>query len=822
MNNILSGFSRLVTARPWVTLVVLLVFTGLLGMGSILRAPPLEAAAALPQGSAISDTIAEIEQNFAASGEVRVVTLLFRGDAITPDGLSQMSGLLGEIGNDPEVAELLAPEDPIIAPSLLLQAVLQVPSFDSVTQSEIDAVRSAPQIGPFLDVMTGTDSSGTNIAIASVHLQNTGDDQVKDVERRINEHAIASEGPLGVSSVSFAVIEDEFIRGTETGFLPLVGIALLLIALLILLFMRTISDLVLTLVGLFVSIIWIVGAEGWLGPNGLGIVGPPNALTSMVPIIIIGLTVDYAIQAVSHYREVRLAGESVVSAVQVGLRNVTVPLLLAAVTTIVSLLAGLFSPIEMVGDFGVVAGLGVGLSLIVMLTLLPAGRTIIDRRREARGNLNPPRPIGTALPGVDRLAGALGRSLTRRPAPYIIVVAVVTIGLGFAATDIKSEYSIRDLLPRDGSVFADLTSLDSGVGGATEMASVLVRAEATETRTLINIRYLEAAFEDPERRPKAAAGPFLVSYDLLLRDWITDSGEPGDKYDADIARRFREATVDVEIDSVALQSILDDIEALDPALSRVLVNNPDGEDSILLQFPAYTGDPSATQHLQEDMEARWFGEDDTITVTSEAIVSFAVTNAIKDKQTESIITTVVVAVLVLGAFFAITVRQPALAFIAVVPTVLVLVSVLGTMALLGIPYTLVTSIITALSIGIGVDYTIHLIHRYREEYSLLRDPHTAAVRTLATTGSALLGSALTTALGLGVLIASPLLATQQFGIVTAITIAYSLIVSILIVPPAMTVWGAYQNMRLRSMMRIWEEELDQEIDALYRRREQSG
>ena len=821
MNNILSGFSRLVTARPWGTLVVLLVFTVLLGMGSILRAPPLEAAAALPQGSAISDTIAEIEQNFSDSGEVRVVTLLFRGDAITPDGLSQMSGLLGEIGNDPEVAELLAPEDPIIAPSLLLQAVLQVPSFDSVTQSEIDAVRSAPQIGPFLDVMTGTDSSGTNIAIASVHLQNTGDDQVKDVERRINEHAIASEGPLGVSSMSFTVIEDEFIRGTETGFLPLVGVALLLIAALILLFMRTISDLALTLVGLFLSIIWIVGAEGWLGPNGLGIVGPPNALTSMVPIIIIGLTVDYAIQAVSHYREVRLAGESVVSAVQVGLRNVTVPLLLAAVTTIVSLLAGLFSPIEMVGDFGVVAGLGVGLSLIVMLTLLPAGRTIIDRRREARGNLKPPRPIGTALPGVDRLAGALGRSLTRRPAPYIIVVAVVTIGLGFAATDIKSEYSIRDLLPRDGSVFADLTSLDSGVGGATEMASVLVRAEATETRTLINIRYLEAAFEDPERRPKAAAGPFLVSYDLLLRDWITDTGEPGDKYDVDIARRFREATIDVEIDSAALQSILDDLEAIDPALSRVLVNNPDGEDSILLQFPAYTGDPSATQHLQEDMEARWFGEDDTITVTSEAIVSFAVTNAIKDKQTESISTTVAVAVLVLGAFFTITVRQPVLAFIAVVPTVLVLVSVLGTMALLGIPYTLVTSIITALSIGIGVDYTIHLIHRYREEYGLLRDPHTAAVRTLATTGSALLGSALTTALGLGVLIASPLLATQQFGIVTAITIAYSLIVSILIVPPAMTVWGAYQNMRLRSMMRIWEEELDQEIDALYRRREQA-
>ena len=101
-----------------------------------------------------------------------------------------------------------------------------------------------------------------------------------------------------------------------------------------------------------------------------------------------------------------------------------------------------------------------------------------------------------------------------------------------------------------------------------------------------------------------------------------------------------------------------------------------------------------------------------------------------------------------------TLRQPVLALIAVGPIVLVLISVLGTMALLGIPYTIITSIITALSIGIGVDYTIHMIHRYREEYALVRDPEKAATRTLATTGSALLGSALTTALGLGVLVAS--------------------------------------------------------------------
>ena len=819
MDRVLGGFSWLVTVRPWLTLLALLVVTVVLGMGTTLRAPPQETAEALPKGSSITKALTAIEESFGESGEVRVVTLLFRGDALTPDGLSQMSTLLDQIASDPQVSSVLSPVDPIFGPSTLVQAMLQVPNFDSVSQAQIDGVLGAPQISALLDATTGVDEDGTKVAIASVQLQNTGDDTVKDIERRINDLAIASDGPLQASSVSFAVIEDEYIEGTETGVAPLIGLALLLIALLILLFMRTISDLVLTLVGLFVSIIWITGAEGWLGPNGLGIVAAPNPLSSMVPIIIIGLTVDYAIQAVSHYREVKLTGEPVATAVRTGLRNVTLPLVLAAVTTIVSLLAGLFSPIDMVGDFGIVGGLGVGLALIVMLTLLPAGRTILDRRREARGSLKPPRPISTALPGVERLAAWLGRSVTRRPAPYIIVVVAITIGLGYAATGLDSEYSIRDLLPRGGTVLTDLNTLDKAVGGSTEMASVLVQAEATQTRTLLNVRELEEAFDDPSRRPTAAAGPVLASYELLIRDWTTDSGEPGDKYDAEIAKRFQEASAGIEIDPAETQWVLDAIEAKDPALSRILDNNPNGIDALLLQFPAYTGNPAATKHLQDEIEARWFGEDDTITVTSEAVISFAVTDAIRDTQTESIGATVAVAIGVLGIFFWVTVRQPALALIAVGPTVLVMISVLGTMALLGIPYTLVTSIITALSIGIGVDYTIHVIHRYREEYAHVRDPQTAAVRTLATTGSALLGSALTTALGLGVLIASPMLALQQFGITAAITIAYSLIVSILVVPPAMTVWGAYQNMRLRSMVRLWEEELDLEIEAVYRRHE---
>ena len=820
MNKILSGLSWLVTVRPWLTLAFLLLITVLLAAGATRRAPPPETVSTLPKGNAVAEALVEIDDLFGDSGDVRVVTLLFRGDTLTPGGLAQMAALLDEIVSDPAVNGLLAPVSPVMAPTSLVEAVLQVDGFESITQVEIDSARGSPEVEAALAAMTGADTDGTPVAIASIRIRNTGDERIEDAERKISEHATGDEGPLRVSSVSFVVIEDEYRVATETGMLPLIGLALLLIAALILLFMRTFSDLLLTLAGLLISLIWIIGAEGWLGPMGLGITGPPNSLTAMVPIIMIGLTVDYAIQAVSHYREQRAAGERVLESVRMGMRNVIVPLLLAAVTTIVSLLAGLFSPVEIVGDFGIIAGLGVGMSLIVMLTLIPAGRIIIDRRRERRGTLRPPRLIANALPGVERVAGLLGREVTRRPAPYIVVVVAVTIGLGFAARDLKSEFSIRDVLPRGGSVLTDLNTLDAAVGGSTEMASVLVKAEATETRTLLNLQDLRIAFQDELRRPRAAAGPILTSYESLVQDWSTDSGEPGDNYDPELAALFREASAEVQLDPGLMQEFLDELEAKDPAVARSLVNDPTGIDSILLQFPAYTGDPEATKLLQRDIEALWLGDDDAITATSESIISFTVTDAIRDRQTDSIVTTIAAALTVLAVFFWLTVRQPALALIAVGPTVLVLISVLGTMALLGIPYTIVTSIITALSVGIGVDYTIHMIHRYREEFARLRNPEQAAVRTLSSTGSALLGSAMTTALGIGVLAASPLAASQQFGITAAITIAYSLIVSVLVVPPAMTVWGAYRNMRLRSTAQRWADELDQEIDAVHRRHEQ--
>lgn len=202
--------------------------------------------------------------------------------------------------------------------------------------------------------------------------------------------------------------------------------------------------------------------------------------------------------------------------------------------------------------------------------------------------------------------------------------------------------------------------------------------------------------------------------------------------------------------------------------------------------------------MVEDIEGLWYGDRDQITATSGDIVSLEVTDAMTDSQTGAIVITVVAALIVLMLFFWATEFKPMLAVIAVFPIVLVLLWVLGTMTLLGIPYNVVTALITALSIGIGVDYTIHVIHRFTEELAHHDSVETATTATLQTTGSALLGSALTTALGFGVLLFSPLTPFQQFGLVTGITILFALIVAVAVVPPLMVVWAAYHAWRRRA------------------------
>lgn len=795
-----ARLAQLIVRRPRTALAVLLCTLGVLAVGVALLDDQADDSAFLPPDSDVALADEALAESFPDSAGLVNVTILHRGDAVSPEGLAHIDAVMDAVIAESDVSERLARIDPVISLADVFSEALGVDDLSTVSQEQIDAAAANPRVTAAVDALNGQ-SDGEELTVSGVRLRELGDeDGLVATELRISEVAEGVDGPLEVRSLSPATRDAESEDAINSSMRNLIAISIAVIAVLLAVFFKTGSDVGLSLLGLGITVAGTLGFQGLMGPNGLDLIGPPNRITTMVPIMLIGLVVDYAIQSVGRYRELRADGEDVAPSVVGGLSGVMLPLVLAGGTTMISFLTNLTSPLPANQDFGVVAAFGVGFGLFTMLTLMPAARLLLDERRAAMGRLGPVKTMTDAVPGGGALAGRLGGFTARAPMAVLLAAGVLTLGLGVAATNISTEFDPDDFLPSDADGVVDRAALGA-VGGQTQVATILVEAELTDDRTLRNLLTLDEAFADDLSRPTGAAGPITLSLGMLFEDWIDDSGEPGDRYDAElaslteglVASTFAERAL---VDPGDLQVIIDRLETLDPeGFDQVAVNDGDGVDRTLLQFNAFSADLDTTADMIDDIEGLWYGDDEEVTTTSADITGLEVTNAMTDSQTTAIVTTIIAALIVLMLFFWFSEFKPMLAVIAVLPVMLVLIWVLGTMALLGIPYNVVTALITALSIGIGVDYTIHVIHRFTEEVHEGRTIPEATRTTLATTGSALIGSALTTALAFAVLMLSPLVPFQQFGLVTGVTIVYALAVSILVVPPMLVLWAAYHQWR---------------------------
>jgi predicted RND superfamily exporter protein len=174
---------------------------------------------------------------------------------------------------------------------------------------------------------------------------------------------------------------------------------------------------------------------------------------------------------------------------------------------------------------------------------------------------------------------------------------------------------------------------------------------------------------------------------------------------------------------------------------------------------------------------------DVSAVATGGVVTTAV---IQDALLETLIqafavTLVVILVFLTGLFWA-RYRSVSLGTVMLVPVVVALAWLLGTMALLGIAFNSETAVITSLAIGLGVDYSIHFGERFVGEREKRDTLKTAARRTVTGTGGTLLASAATTAAAFGVLALALSPPLQRFGIVTGLAILFAFAAVIVLLP----------------------------------------
>ncbi|MGB5920318.1 efflux RND transporter permease subunit, partial [Arcobacter sp.] len=148
---------------------------------------------------------------------------------------------------------------------------------------------------------------------------------------------------------------------------------------------------------------------------------------------------------------------------------------------------------------------------------------------------------------------------------------------------------------------------------------------------------------------------------------------------------------------------------------------------------------------------------------------------------------------ILFFMFIILFRSVKVALIAIITNVVPIGIVFGIMGWLGIPLDIMTITIAAISIGIGVDDTIHYIHRFKEEFKVDHDYIEAMKRSHASIGYAMYYTTLVVVLGFSILVLSNLIPTIYFGLLTVIVMIAMLCSALLLLPRLLIIFKPYRK-----------------------------
>jgi uncharacterized protein len=563
---------------------------------------------------------------------------------------------------------------------------------------------------------------------------------------------------------------------------------------------RAFADMALTMMVIIMSIIWMNGVGVLFGPKYLGIIGNFSPLLQIVPILLIGLGVDYAIHTTARYREELHAGETVDGAATNATLTVGIALVLATATTAVGFLTNITNPVTALKDFGIVASIGIVSAFVLMLTVVPSIRVLLDRRAESRGVL-PVESLGTSSSRF--LPKLIGRTafLAEKIAVPTLLVAALLGGIGaYGLTQLDTTFSFTDFLPDDSprlGTFETITEkFGGGFGEETEIIIESDNVATAETHNALvaalgNLASTTNVLQFGEQA--AAESPVSVIAQLVSPTEIQNEQFMQYAFSNGLQQ---DMTVAPDTDVVALYDKA--AEAVPQTMARVLAKVDGSYRFMDIGVSTQAGEGGARQ-LNKDLRSAFEPVENlvgtTVVATNQNIVSDGVIKALGDSQVSSLFLTIVAAMTLLVITFTMESRRPFLGVITILPVVLIVLWVFGMMSLTGIPFNPVTAMIANIAIGIGVPYTIHITHRYQDDRRKSDSAEEAMRETATHTGGALAGSAFTTAAGFGILITASLLPFRQLGLVTVYAIVFALLASVLVLPSMLILWDRWHGKR---------------------------
>ncbi len=614
--------------------------------------------------------------------------------------------------------------------------------------------------------------------------------ELESVTSRFKRHTADLQAQEQVNIASVRQILDQHRQGAEIhlGGLPMItsdmidfvandiqmfgiGVTLFLITLLSIAFKR----LRWVLVPMAICAATVVGMAGYLGLAEWRVTVVSSNFISLLLIITLSLTVHLIVRYQELHAETGSADHRWM--LKETVRSKLSPSLYTALTTMVAFGSLVVSDIRPVIDFGWMMVIGVGLAFVLAFVLFPA--------------LLVPLQAGTPLFRSHDVTAVITRSLARlieRFSGLTLLVYAVIVLLSLAGISrLTVENRFIDYFKDSTEIHQGMLLIDRQLGGTTPL-DVILDPDAGFLKILEEEAAQAAPWDLPEEEAGISGESFWFNIFQLedvsrVHDYLERLPETGKVLSLDTTMKMMtQLNNDQPLDSITLsvmhQRLPEEIREtlFDPYMSA------DGN-QVRFGIRVVDSDPNLNRDdllkkIRSDLVGKLGLSGEQVRLSGMLVLYNNVLQSLFRSQIMTL-SAVFVAIMLM---FLLLFRSLKLALLGTVPTAVAAAMILGLMGLLGIPLDIMTITIAAITIGIGVDDTIHYIHRFREEFGKDGDYWATVRRCHGSVGRAIYYTSITITLGFSILVLSNFIPTIYFGLLTGMAMIIALIANLTLLP----------------------------------------
>jgi predicted RND superfamily exporter protein len=479
------------------------------------------------------------------------------------------------------------------------------------------------------------------------------------------------------------------------------------------------------------------------------------AITLLVPILLIAVANDYGIHMIARYQELNAAGTALSmkeKAMRIT-RDLWRPILLTGLTTIAGISALWAHTMIPARQMALVASIGILLAIFFSLVLLPALLSTLPHSR----------PIPTlAKSGETNTGTLLGRFsffVVRRRRIIPVVALVVTLLISSGIAFLKVDSNEENFFPERHEVKQGANIINSKFGGS-ESISILFSGDILSPELLLSMEEYAAEME------KLDAVDYTMGFSQVIREISKALNDPGDPL-YDRIPPSREAVAQY----MELYSMSGDPEELEQLVDfnyehahlMIRINNANVE---------------TINGIMDRLIVISEGDPVVDVIGGYGFIRAELANKVLLGTYYSLGIALLIIFILLASIF----RSLKAGLLGIIPLSLAVLVLFGLMGLLGIRLDVATALLSSIMIGVGVDYTIHFLWRYREERRENRPASEAVITTINTTGRGIIFNALSVIVGFTVLIISSFTPIRFFGVLIVVSVLCCLLGALVILP----------------------------------------